>query len=88
MVTITKNVDGECYGTLNSRKEQMIDPDKEIILKYLEDHHGRMNLTAKSSSEEIEKVFKMSRKAFKRALGALYKERKVEFDEVRTYLIK
>lgn len=87
-VTITKNVDGECYGTLNSRKEQMIDPDKETILKYLEDHHGRMNLTAKSSSEEIEKVFKMSRKAFKRALGALYKERKVEFDEVRTYLIK
>ena len=58
MVTITKNVDGECYGTLNSRKEQMIDPDKEIILKYLEEHHGRMNLTAKSSSEEIEKVFK------------------------------
>ena len=87
-VCITKSIDGECYGTLNAHKEELIDTDKEIILKYLDEHHGIMKLTAKSSSEEIEKVFKMSRKAFKRAYGNLYKERLIEFDETKTYLVK
>lgn len=85
-VTITKVVNGECYGTLNAHKEVLIDTDRELILKYLENHHGVMKLTAKSSSEEIEKTLKMSRKAFKRALGSLYKERLVEIDEEKTYL--
>ena len=87
-VTITKSLDGECYGTLNAHKEDLIDVDKKTILDFLDSHHGRMNLTAKSSSEDIEKVFKMSRKAFKRALGALYKERKVDFVDNRTILVK
>lgn len=87
-VTITKSIDGECYGTLNAKKEDMIDSDRELILKYLEDHHGVMKVTAKSSAEEIEKLLKMSRKAFKRAYGGLYKDRLIEFDENRTYLVK
>ena len=87
-VVITKKVNGECYGTLNTRKEDMIDGDREIILKYLEDHHGVIKYTSKSPAEVIEKVFKMSRKAFKRAYGSLYKERLIEFDEEKTYLVK
>ena len=47
-----------------------------------------MKLTSKSSSEEIATHFDMSRKAFKRALGLLYKERKVSFTEDETILIK
>lgn len=87
-VTITKSVDGECYGTLNPHKEDLIDDDRALLLKYLEDHHGVMKLTAKSSAEEVEKLLKMSRKAFKRAYGGLYKDRLIEFDENRTYLVK
>lgn len=86
-VTITKSIDGECYGTLNAHKEELIDTDKETILQYLNKHHGIMKLTAKSSSEDIAKLFNMSRKAFKRALGNLYKERIVEFDDEKTYLV-
>ena len=44
--------------------------------------------TEESSSEEVEKVFNMSRKAFKRALGGLYKDQIVEFDETKTYLVE
>lgn len=87
-VTITKTLDGECYGMMNAQKEELIDGDKEIILKYLDEHHGVMKFTAKSSSEEIEKSFKMSRKAFKRAYGSLYKERIIDFDDTKTFKVK
>ena len=85
-LTITKMMDGEAYGTLNAHKEVLMVEDKETILNYLKDHHGVMKLTAKSSSEEVERLFNMSRKAFKRALGGLYKEELVEFDEDKTFL--
>lgn len=85
-VCITKSIDGECYGTLNAHKEELMDTDKDLILNYLKEHNGIMKLTAKSSAEEIDKVFSMSRKAFKRAYGNLYKERIIDFDEEKTYL--
>lgn len=87
-VTITKMLAGEAYGTLNEHKEILMDEDKNTILKYLEAHNGIMNLTAKSSSEEVEKIFNMSRKAFKRAYGALYKEQRIDFDDTKTFLRK
>ena len=87
-VVITKMLDSEAYGTLNAHKEVLVDEDKETIINYLKEHHGIMKLTAKSSSEEVEKVFNMSRKAFKRALGGLYKDQIVEFDETKTYLVE
>lgn len=87
-VTITKSLDNEYYGKLNALKEELVDTDINTIIQYLNINNGKMKLTAKSSSADIEKIFNMSRKAFKRALGALYKDRKVEFDEEFTYLIK
>lgn len=85
-VTITKMLDAEAYGSLNEHKEILMDTDKEAILEYLKEHNNSMPLTAKSSSEEVEKYFQMSRKAFKRAYGALYKEHLIDFDEENTYL--
>lgn len=82
--SVTKNSVGKLYGKLNPNKEFLIDSDKELILNYLKDNGGSMNITAKSSSEEIENVFHISRKAFKRAYGGLYKENKIEFDETTT----
>lgn len=88
LVTITKMIDKEAYGSLNEHKEILMDTDKQTILSYLELHNGVMPLTAKSSSEKVEKLFQMSRKAFKRAYGALYKEHLLDFDEEQTYLKK
>lgn len=87
-VMITKKLDNEYYGSLNLQKEDMIDSDKELILSYLNNHYGIMKLTAKSSSEDVFDILKMSRKAFKRAYGGLYKDHLIEFDENKTYLIK
>jgi len=54
-----------------------IDGDKEKILSHLKKKGGVLNLTDKSSPESIKFHLQMSKKAFKRALGALYKEKKV-----------
>jgi len=54
-----------------------IDLDKEKILSKLEANKGTLNLTDKSSPDSIKFHMQMSKKAFKRALGALYKEKKV-----------
>lgn len=80
--------DNEYNGSLTLNKEFMIDTDEEIILNYLRSHGGEMTLTAKSASEDVEKALKLSRKAFKRALGSLYKKQKVECQEDKTILIK
>jgi len=78
----------EYNGTLTDNKEYMIDPDSEMLLKYIEAHGGSIPYTAKSSAEEVEKEFKISRKAFKRALGALYKGHKVICTDTETKLNK
>lgn len=68
-------------------KEILRVDDAEIILDYVR-KNGSMPLTAKSSSEEVNVYFEMSRKAFKRALGLLYKEDKVKFSETETIYVK
>ncbi len=78
----------EYNGSLIQNKEFMIDTDEEIILNYLRSHDGVMSLSAKSSSDEVLNTLKISRKAFKRALGALYKAHKVICEDDRTILNK
>lgn len=54
-----------------------IDGDKEKILAKLKSNGGTIQVTDKSSPESIKFHMQMSKKAFKRAVGALYKERKI-----------
>jgi predicted RNA-binding protein (virulence factor B family) len=54
-----------------------IDGDKEKILTKLRSNGGVLKITDKSSPESIKFHMQMSKKAFKRALGSLYKEKKV-----------
>ena len=72
-------------GQLTLQKEKQMLNDAEIILKYLESS-GKMKLNDKSSPDEIQQVFNMSKKAFKRALGTLYKNRKIDFINDETIL--
>jgi predicted RNA-binding protein (virulence factor B family) len=57
-----------------------IDNDKEKILFKLDKNNGVLNFTDKSTPESIKFHLQMSKKAFKRALGALYKEKKVKIN--------
>lgn len=89
VVTINNVCDNNNYnGTLLSSKVPLMQEDADIILEYLNDNDGVMNITAKTSVEKIESTFNMSKASFKRALGGLYKKRIIEFKDDKTYLVK
>jgi len=81
------NPDGEAVGTLIQQKEEMLQPDADALLAYLEAHAGQMRFTDASAPEDIQAAFHMSKGAFKRALGTLYREGRVELRPDLTRLV-
>ena len=61
-------------GTITKNKEIQIQDDKAIILDYLNKNNGVMLITDKSSPELINYNFHMSKSAFKKVIGGLYKD--------------
>lgn len=64
-----------------------IDLDKSKILEKLEQNRGSLPLTDKSSPDAIKFRLQMSKKAFKKAIGALYKEKKIVLDDDKISLV-
>lgn len=71
-------------GSLIGTKEHVRVDDASLIMKVIDEHGGIMPYTADTDSETITQAFGLSRKAFKRALGLLYKDRKVKFENGKT----
>ncbi len=61
---------------------------KDLIIAELKKNNGSMKINAKSSAEEINALFGVSRKKFKIALGDLYKKRIITTDDTHTHLVK
>lgn len=55
-------------------------PNADKILERLAESGGFLPLTDKSDPQEIQRVLEMSKKTFKQAVGALYKQRKIELE--------
>jgi len=53
------------------------DPNCRLIQTHLERNHGFLKISDSSSPEEIYATFGMSKKAFKKAIGSLYKQRRI-----------
>jgi uncharacterized protein len=85
-VYVTFKSDKGFSGTLLPFKEIKRLEDADIILAYLKRHHS-MPLDSNSDPVSIEKQFSMSKKAFKRAIGHLYKLRKIKFENNQTIYI-
>ena len=73
--------DGTLNGSLLPRKQERLSDDADEIMRYLEESGGKMPFTDKSSPDEILEIFGMSKAAFKRALGKLYKNRQIIQEE-------
>lgn len=58
-----------------------LEPAANIIYEKLMAKGGFLNVHDKSDPEDIKKMFEMSKKTFKKGIGALYKERKIEIKE-------
>ena len=55
-----------------------LEPNQKAILDKLQQSGGTLNLSDNSDPIEIQEVLEMSKKAFKKAIGVLYKDKKIE----------
>lgn len=65
-----------------------IEPNADLIMKELQDHEGFLNLTDKSSPEAIKEQLQMSKKNFKKAIGSLYKQKRIDIKSDGIYLVE
>lgn len=78
--------DGTLNISLRPLKQEGIANDAEAILSYLKEHDGVMFFSDKSDPEDIQGTFDVSKAAFKRALGRLMKDNKIQQRDGKTYL--
>ena len=57
-----------------------IEPNAQKVLEVLQETDGFLPLHDKSDPEMINKLLKMSKKAFKKAIGTLYKNRQIDIE--------
>ena len=65
-----------------------INEDAESVLSIIEEFAGVLPFDDKASPEVIRREFGLSKNAFKRAIGHLLKEGKIQIKDRRIYLIK
>lgn len=63
-----------------------IEPNAQVVLRELNDNNGFIPLHDKSDPEAIKEQLQMSKKSFKKAIGNLYKDRKIEIKSDGIYL--
>ena len=77
---------GKVDLTIHAMGYGKVKPLGEQIIEALRANGGELPLNDKSSPEAIREQFGVSKKAFKQALGALYRERKITFNSAGTEL--
>ena len=80
--------DGKLNITVNKRIDFQMDEDSAKIYDILTKNDGFLPYHDKSNAETIRRVFDMSKKAFKRSIGKLYKEKRITIEEEGIRLIE
>ncbi|WP_227934891.1 CvfB family protein [Alkalihalobacillus deserti] len=78
--------DGRINVTMNPIRSEQQEEDAERIYHFLKERGGSMPYWDKTPPEDIELRFSISKAKFKRALGKLMKEKKIEQRDGWTYL--
>lgn len=73
--------DGKLDLSVKDKIPMQMDKDAEFILKEMEKRGGMLPFTDKADPEMLKKEFNMSKNAFKRAIGRLLKEKKIQINE-------
>lgn len=81
------NEQGHYHASTIEKKEYARLTDSDIILNYLKKLGGILPLGNASTPEDINRYFKMSKSAFKRAVGALYKNRLISIEDHKITLL-
>jgi len=85
-----KNIrpDNKLDITLQQPGYEGVGPNAEKIIEELRANRGFLRLNDNSHPEDIKSVLKMSKKTFKKAIGLLYKEKKIEIKDDGIYLVE
>ena len=87
LTVYVKNVrdDGKIDVTLSDREVRRVKSLAGAVLEFIQRHGGVITVTDKSSPEVIHAIFSCSKKDYKKALGSLYKAKKILIlpDEIR-----
>lgn len=75
--------DGKLNLAIREKAYIQMDTDSEAIIQAMESFGGYLPFGEKADPEKIKRELKMSKNAFKRALGHLLKEKKIEIKEDR-----
>lgn len=81
-VTAVK-ADGKLDLSIRQKAHLQMDEDAQYVMQVIDEFEGVLPFNDKVSPEIIQREFKMSKNAFKRAVGKLYKEGKIEITENR-----
>ena len=82
MVRITGiKEDGKCDVTIRDKAYIQMEDDAKAILDLIDSYAGVLPFSEKASPEVIKRETGLSKAAFKRAIGRLYKERKITLNE-------
>lgn len=81
-VTAVKE-DGKLDLSVRDKIPEQMDRDAETVLKVIRGYDGELPFTDKADPERIKREFGMSKAAFKRAVGRLLKQGKIEILENR-----
>jgi len=74
--------------TLQKFGYRKVEPNAQIILDQLNKNGGFLDLHDKSDAEVVKAKLKMSKKTFKKALGALYKQRLIRIEPNGIYIVE
>ena len=78
-------LDGRLNLSVREKAYLQLDKDAELILKVIDEYEGVLPFDDKVSPEIINREFGLSKNAFKRAVGHLLKEGKIELRDRRIY---
>lgn len=73
--------DGKLNLSPHKKAYEQIDEDAKLVLRVIGEYDGVLPYTDKAAPNVIERDFGMSKNAFKRAVGRLYKEGKIDIGE-------
>jgi len=80
--------DGKIDISFQPKQARHVFSTADTIIDHLNAAGGKSGLNGKSSPEDIEDEFQVSKKVFKQAIGRLYKQRKIKITDTGIELVK
>ena len=73
---------------LEKSSAKLVDSSEEAILQKIKDNGGYLPYSDKSSPDDIMRVFGISKKVFKKAIGGLYKQHLIVIEDGGVRVVK